>query len=71
VPRPSHLIKELFAMKQQSHTIRNRYRKDQMALSEEDRTALSNHIREIKADLDHLNITFTPMEATDAIRSKS
>jgi hypothetical protein len=71
VSGPSHLIKELYAMKQQSHTIRNRYRKDNISLSEDDRTALSIHIREIKADLDHLNITFTPMEATDAIRSKS
>jgi len=65
------LIKDICAIKQETHGMRNRYSKNHISLAEEDQSSLLSHIREIETDLDHLKTIFKPMEAVDAIRSKS
>lgn len=63
-------FKAMDAMKQQSHTMRQQNRKRGFIFSPSERTVLLSHIKEIKADLDHLKTTLTAMESPNEICSK-
>jgi ParB/RepB/Spo0J family partition protein len=67
----AELLKDMDAMKQQSHTLRQQFRKNGLVFSKSERTVLLSHIKEIEADLDHFKNTLTSMETPDEICSKS
>lgn len=65
------LLKDMNAMKQQSHRIRRQNRNRDLGLSASERATLLSYINEIEADLNDLKTTLTSMEPPNEICSKS